>query len=164
MKNDFTKQDKEKLSNRIVLLSSFIILYALLLMFFRRMCSFSSTVLGAITFMDFLKWISLAGAMVCAAWSAYKDRKGYYLYSGMFLFVFLSMQIIRSPLQDNRAYMIAYLGLLIAFVLTQVYYALKIRRKYEGGWKIAFLSVTFVSIAILVVAAAEPRFWEILPF
>ena len=108
MKNGLTKQDKEKLSNRIVLLSSFIILYALLLMFFRRMCSFSSTVLGAITFMDFLKWISLVGAMVCAAWSAYKDRKGYYLYSGMFLFVFLSMQIIRSPLQDNRAYSISF--------------------------------------------------------
>ena len=49
MKNGLTKQDKEKLSNRIVLLSSFIILYALLLMFFRRMCSFSSTVLGAIS-------------------------------------------------------------------------------------------------------------------
>ena len=162
MKKNITQQ--EKISNRIVLLSSFIILYALLLMFFRRMTSSTATVLGALTFMEFLKWASLVGAMLCAAWSAYKDRKGYYLYSGMCLYIFLSMQIILSPLADNRAYAICYAGLAVAFVLTQVYSILDSKKKFNGGWKIAFLAVLFSSITVLAVAAMEPRFWNLLPF
>lgn len=164
MKKNITQQ--EKINNRIVLLSSFIILYALLLMFFRRMTSSSTTVLGAITFMEFLKWASLVGAMVCAAWCAYKDRKGYYLYTGMCLYVFLSMQIIRSnPLNDdNKAYAICYVGLAVAFVLTQAYSILSSKRKFSGGWKIAFLAVLFSSIIVLAVATMEPRFWQLLPF
>ena len=114
--------------------------------------------------MDILKWTSLAGAMLCAAWSAYKDRKGYYIYTGMCLYVFLSMQIIRSPLQDNRAYAISFAGLAIAFVLAQVYYALVSHRKFEGVWKIAFLVVSFISLALLTVAATEPLFWNIISF
>ena len=92
MKKNTTQQ--EKINNRIVLLSSFIILYGMLLLLFRRMTYSDTTILGALTFMNFLKWASLAAAMVCAAWSAYKDRKGYYLYSGMCLYIFLSLQII----------------------------------------------------------------------
>lgn len=161
MKKDTSKQ--ERISNRIVILSSFIILYALLLMFFRRMTSSPATVLGAITFMEFLKWASLGCAMVCAAWCAYKDRKGYYLYSGMFLFVFLTMQIIRSnPLGDDRkAYAIAYVGLAAAFVLTQIYSILISKRKFKGGWKIAFLAVAFSTVALLAVATMEPRVWQL---
>lgn len=164
MKKNITQQ--EKISNRIVLLSSFIILYALLLMFFRRMTSSTATVLGAITFMEFLKWVSLAGAMLCAAWSAYKDRKGYYLYSGMCLYVFLSMQIILSnPLNDTRkCYAVCYAGLAAAFVLTQAYSILSSKRKFAGKWKIAFLAVLFSSIAVLAVATMEPKFWSLLPF
>ena len=161
MKKDIAKQ--ERISNRIVILSSFIILYALLLMFFRRMTSSPATVLGAITFMDFLKWASLISAMVCAAWCAYKDRKGYYLYCGMFLYIFLSMQIIRSnPLGDDRkSYAIAYVGLAVAFVLTQIYSVLISKRKFQGGWKIAFLAATFSSIALLAVATMEPAVWQL---
>lgn len=164
MKKNITQQ--EKISNRIVILSSFIILYALLLMFFRKMTSSPVTVLGAQAFMEFLKWASLVGAMLCAAWSAYKDRKGYYLYTGMCLYIFLSMYLIRAnPLNDDRKpYAVTYVGLAVAFVLTQVYSILESKKKFNGGWKIAFLAVLFSSITVLAVAAMEPRFWDLLPF
>ena len=134
----------------------------MLLMFFRKMCSFSATVYGAVTFMEYLMWASLIAAMACAAWSAYKEKKRYFIYSGMCLFIFLSMLIIlRIPsLPDNRAYAICYIALIIAFILAQVYSTLKIRKKFEGRWKIAFISVIFVSAIILTIAAMEPRFWE----
>ena len=145
IQNKLNKQEKEKLSNRIVLLSSFTILYGMLLLFFERMCSYSATVLGALTFMEYLMWGSLLGAMGCAAWSAYKEKKGYYLYSGMLL-----------------AYLLCYMALAAAFIMAQVYNVLKASGKFAGKFKISFLIVIFLILLLLVVAVVEPGFWTAL--
>ena len=164
IQNKLNKQEKEKLSNRIVLLSSFTILYGMLLLFFERMCSYSATVLGALTFMEYLMWGSLLGAMGCAAWSAYKEKKGYYLYSGMLLFVFLSMLVVLkiNSLPDNRAYLLCYMALAAAFIMAQVYNVLKASGKFAGKFKISFLIVIFLILLLLVVAVVEPGFWTAL--
>ena len=78
MNNRLTKQEKESLDNRIVFSSVALILYALLLAFVQRMSSSPVTVNGALAFVEILRWIALAGAMGCAAWSAYKEKKGFF--------------------------------------------------------------------------------------
>ena len=158
MKNNLTKQDIEKLSNKTVFFSSVTILYAMLVLFIRKMSFYSGTVNGALAFMQLLMWVSLIGAMVCAAWSAYKEKKGYYLYSGMFLFVSVSMLIIRylPDLPDNRAYAVVFAALAAAFVLAQIYYALKVRGKFEKGpAKIIFIAVC-VGVLILMAIGCLP--------
>ncbi|MBE7032875.1 MAG: hypothetical protein E7406_01430 [Ruminococcaceae bacterium] len=162
--NKLTKQEKEKMSNRTVLISSFAILYGILLLFFKKMCSYSGTVLGAVTFMEYLMWISLAGAMLCAAWSAYKEKKGYYIYSGMFLFVFLSILLILriETLMDDQAYIINFGALVMAVIMSQIYYALRVHCKFTGWYKIVFLAVVCLALMVMTIAALEPKFWDFL--
>ena len=87
MKNNLTKQDKEKLDNRMVLITSVIFAYAILLLFVQRMALSTLTVNGAIAFLEILRWVSLGGAMACAAWSAYKEKRGFFILFGVFGFL-----------------------------------------------------------------------------
>ena len=94
MKNKLTKQEKERLGNKMVFFSSVTLSYALLLLFIQKMASSSLTVNGAISLISLLRWASLCGAMGCAAWSAYKEKKGFFLYCAMCIFVFFSTTIL----------------------------------------------------------------------
>jgi len=159
-----SKHEKERLGNKVVLVSSCAILYGMLLLFFRRMCFYSGTILGALTFMEFLMWGSLGAAMLCAAWSAYKEKKGHYLYCGMFLFVFLSLLLILklNTISDANAYLLCFAALAVAAIMPHIYYALKSSNKFSGWIKIAFLAVIFIAVLLLVIAAVEPKVWVFL--
>ena len=163
MKNRLTKQEKEKLGNKTVFFSSVTISYALLLLFIQKMASSSLTVNGAVSLISLLRWSSLCGAMACAAWSAYKEKKGFFLYCAMCIFVFFSTTVLVF-VSDNRAYPVNYVALAIAFVLAQVYYALKVRGFFEGKIKTAFLAVCIILIAILAFFCMPQSLWVKLPF
>ena len=162
LQSKLTKQEKESLSNKTVLLSSFVILYGMLLLFFQKMSHNPETVIGALEVMGYLKWGAIVAAMGCAAWSAYKEKKDGYLYCAMSLFIFISLYSILDMGQADHAYKINFTALAVAFVLAQVYYALRANNKFSGWFKIAFLAVTFLSILFLIVALLEPSFWDFL--
>lgn len=163
MKNKLTKQEKERLSNKTVFFSSVTISYALLLLFIQKMASSSLTVNGAVSLISLLRWSALCGAMACAAWSAYKEKKGFFLYSAMCIFVFFSTTVLVF-VSDNRAYPVNYVALAIAFVMAQVYYALKIRGVFEGKIRTAFITVCIILIAILAFFCMPQNLWIKLPF
>lgn len=163
MKNKLTKQEKEKLGNKMVFFSSVTISYALLLLFIQKMASSSLTVNGAVSLISLLRWSSLCGAMACAAWSAYKEKKGFFLYCAMCIFVFFSTTVLIF-VSDTRAYPINYLALMVAFVLAQIYYALKLRGKFEGPVKNAFIAVSFLAIAVLAIGCLPSQFWASVTF
>lgn len=154
MKNKLDKHEKERLSNRIVFFSSCVILYALLVLFIKNMAYNTGTVEGALALMEILVIVSLAGAMGCAAWSAYKEKKGYYLYSGMFLFVAASMTLVRyiNSVPDDRAFSVIFTALAIAFVLGQAYYYLKVGSFFEKNFvKIIYIAVVICAVLFLVI-------------
>lgn len=163
MKNKLTKQEKERLSNKTVFFSSVTISYALLLLFIQKMASSSMTVNGAVALISLLRWSALCGAMACAAWSAYKEKKGFFLYCAMCIFVFFSTTVLIF-VDDPRAYPINYIALAAAFVMAQVYYAIKVRNKFEGHIKNAFIAVCVLIIAILALCCIPPQVWQTLSF
>ncbi len=144
MKNGLNKQQKESLDNRIVFVSSAIFLYALLLMFIQKMSTDPITVNGALAFIEILRWVALAGAMSCAAWSAYKEKKSFFVYCAMCLFVFLSTTVLKFCTQRSSdfAYYINYSSLIVLFVFVQIFRALKVNGSLENKKvKIAFIVV-----------------------
>lgn len=163
MKNKLTKQEKERLGNKTVFFSSVTISYALLLLFIQKMASSSMTVNGAVSLISLLRWSSLCGAMACAAWSAYKEKKGFFLYCAMCIFVFFSTTVLIF-VSDSRAYPINYIALAAAFVLAQVYYALKVRSRFERHVKNAFIAVSVLIIAVLAIGCIPPDIWTAIPF
>lgn len=152
MNNKLTKQDKESLGNKTVFFSSVTLSYALLLLFIQKMASSSMTIDGAIALINLLRWVSLCGAMACAAWSAYKEKKGFFMYCAMCIFVFFSTTTLLF-VPSSRSYLINYCALFFAFVMAQVYYALKVRGMFEKGslWKKLFLAACLLAIAIATV-------------
>ena len=159
MKSKLTKQEKEKLGNKTVFFSSVTISYAILLLFIQKMASSSLTVSGAVSPISLLRWSSLCGAMGCAAWSAYKEKKGFFLYCAMCIFVFFSTTVLIF-VSDSRAYPINYLALAAAFVMAQIYYALKVRGKFEGAVKTSFTVVSFLIIAVLALGCVPQQIWD----
>lgn len=158
MKNNLTKQEKESLGNKTVFFSSVTISYALLLLFIQKMGSNSMTVNGALALINLLRWVSLCGAMACAAWSAYKEKKGFFMYCAMCIFVFFSTTTLLF-VPSSRSYAINYFALFFAFVMAQVYYALKVRGLFEKSsvWKALFIAiciVVIVALALLCVASS----------
>ena len=155
MKYKLTKHEKESLDNKIVFSSSAMFLYAMLLAFIQKMSSSPVTVNGALAFIEILRWASLVGAMACAAWSAYKEKKGFFLYCATCLFVFLSTTVIKFCTQkgSNSPYLINYAALVAMFVAVQIYYALKIRGAFEKkAVKYVFIGVCVcVALAFAVV-------------
>lgn len=161
MKNKISKQEKERLDNKIVFFSSVTFLYALLLLFIQRMSADSMTVNGALAFIEILRWAALGGAMLCAAWSAYKEKKGFFLYCAMCIYVFFSTTIIRycTSRGSIRPYLINYAALVAVFVMAQIYYALKVRGKFEN--KLArnlFLCASALLIALFAAVSIYHRF------
>lgn len=126
MKDKISKQEKENLSSKIVLISSLIILYAILLIFVQQMMQSSITVNGAVAFIEIIRWFSLGGAMLCAAWSAYKENKGFFIYCAICVFIFLSTTVILYCGKHNHAFLINFFSLAVIFIITNIYYALKI--------------------------------------
>lgn len=153
MKTQLSKQEKERLSNKTVLFTTCILLYGLLLLFIKQMMSNSATVLGALSLIGIVRWTSLGGAMVCAIWSAYKEKKGFYLYCAMCLYVFLSSFTIQF-INPIKSFPINYLALGCAFVLAQAYYYLKAAGKLRRGNIIGklFIGVCVLAAAMLVLA------------
>lgn len=161
MKNRLSKQEKERLDNKIVFFSSVTFLYALLLLFIQRMSADSMTVNGAIAFIEILRWAALAGAMICAAWSAYKEKKGFFLYCAMCIFVFFSTTVIRycTSYGSTRPYLINYGALAAIFVMAQIYYTLKVRGKFEKKLvKNLYIAAAAVLIAAFAVVSVLHRF------
>lgn len=132
MKTQFSKQDKERLSNRTVFFTTCVLLYGLLLLFIEKMMSNMATFEGALGLIGILRWTSLAGAMLCAIWSAYKEKKGFYLYCAMCLYVFLSSFTLQYIYRDT-AFLLNYVAVGAAFVMGQAYYYLKVAGKLNHG-------------------------------
>lgn len=153
MKDELRKQEREKLDNKIVFLSSIIIIYAILLLFIERMASSSMTVTGALAFIQILRWSALCGAMACAAWSAYKENFGFFIYCGICIYIFFSTTTLLYCGNHGKAYLINYGALVIAFIFNQVYSVLKKRNKFENK-TIKALFIAACILAILLVAAA----------
>ena len=134
MKNKLSKQEKERLDNKIVFFSSVTILYALLLLFIQKMSTDPMTVNGALAFIEILRWVALVGAMGCAAWSAYKEKKSFFIYCSACIFVFLSTTVIRycTKFGSYKPFYINYLALGVIFVMSQIYYYLKLHNKFQS--------------------------------
>lgn len=155
MKNSLSKQEKESLGNKIVFTSSAIILYAILLAFIQQMSQSPVTVNGALAFIKILKWVALAGAMVCAAWSAYKEKKSVFVYCITCLYIFISTTTLThcTAYGSDRPYFINYAMLVVTFVLLQLYYYLKAKGLLgKKAFRVAFATVCIVAaIAFAVV-------------
>lgn len=161
MKTTLNKQEREKLSNRVVFLSSITILYAILLAFIQRMMASTLTVNGAFAFLQILRWCALGGSMLCAAWSAYKEKKDFFTYCGICIYVFFSTTIILFCVKNgtNKPFFINYGSLAAVFCLIQVYSSLKLRGMFsKKGVRIAFLSVCGVLAVIVAVLSIMQRF------
>ncbi len=163
MKNQITKQEKERLGNKLALVTSATILYALLLLFIQEMASSTMTVNGAISLISLLRWTSLCGAMGCAAWSAYKEKKGFFLYCAMCIFVFFSTTILLFT-NASKAYPINYIALAVAFVMSIIYYNLKMNGKFGGAVKKIFIIIAIVIIVALGIYAIPDYVWASIPF
>ncbi len=154
MKNNASKQELEKLDNKIVFLTSVILIYAILLIFIQKMAENSMTVTGAIAFIQILRWTALGGAMACAAWSAYKENFGFFIYCGICLYVFLSTTILLYCGNHGKAYLINYGALVISFIFNQIYSILKRKNLFEKKIiKLGFLAAC--ALAILLIAAVS---------
>ena len=150
MKRGLSKQQKESLDNKIVFASSAMFLYAMLLMFVQKMSNDVITISGAQAFIEILRWAALAGAMICAAWSAYKEKKSFFIYCAMCLFIFLSTTVIKfcTAMGSASAYFIVYTALAVMFVLLQVFYALKVRNMFDKkSARVAFTAVCIAAAA-----------------
>lgn len=164
MKNKLSKQDKERLNNRVVFFSSVTILYALLLLFIQRMSADPMTVNGALAFIEILRWVALVGAMCCAAWSAYKEKKSFFLYCTACIFIFLSTTVLRycTAWGSYKPYYINYIALGAVFVLSQIYYSLKLTNKFQNkAVKNIFFGacgVIFAIFAAVCLVLSFPRF------
>lgn len=161
MKNKLSKQEKEQLDNRVVLLSSVTILYAILLIFVQKMSENSLTVNGAQAFLHIIRWVSLSGAMICAAWSAYKEKRSFFVYCGICLSVFLSTTILLYCVAKGsvKAYYLNFLALALIFVMTQVFYVLKANRRFENSLvRNIYIAVCIILIAIVAAIAIYLRF------
>lgn len=157
MKNQIGKQEREQLGNRIVLISSVTFLYGLLLLFIQKMAESSMTVNGALAFIQILRWVSLAGAMLCAAWSAYKEKRAFFIYCGMCIFVFLSTTVLLYCGQHNKAFLLNYLALFIVFVMAQVYYAVKVYTspKNKTAAAIFWIACLLLTLAVAVLCIIQ---------
>ncbi len=152
MKNKVTKQEKERLGNKLAFFTSATALYALLLLFIQEMASSTMTVNGAISLISLLRWASICGAMACAAWSAYKEKKGFFLYCAMCIFVFFSTTVLLF-LDASKSYPINYIALAVAFVMSIFYYNFKIKGTFNGTIKKVFVTIAFIECAIIVAAS-----------
>ena len=159
MSNKLDKNEKEALDNRIVLFSSVIIIYALLLLFVKQMADSSVTVSGAVAFMAILRWTALVGAMACAAWSAYKENFGFFSYCGICIYVFFSTSVLLFCNNHGRAYKINFLALAVTFVLVQIYNVLKCNGAYgKKAVKILFWCICLAALIFFAVLSIVERF------
>jgi len=160
MNKTLTRQEREKLNNRIVFLSSITVLYAILLAFIQKMMSSTLTVNGAFAFLQILRWGALGGSMLCAAWSAYKEKKEFFTYCGICIYVFFSTTIILFCVKNgtNKPFYINYVSLAVVFVLIQVYSYLKSRDLFKKkSVKLTFISVCALFAVIVAVVSIMQR-------
>ncbi len=149
MKNRISKQQKESFDNKIVFVSSAVFLYAMLLMFIQKMSADAITISGAFAFIEILRWVALIGAMGCAAWSAYKEKKSFFIYCAMCLFIFLSTTVLKfcTERSSNFAYYINYATLAALFVMVQVFGILYVRGLFEKkAVKAVFVTVSIIGV------------------
>lgn len=162
MKFNLNKQEQERLSNKSVFFTACILLYAFLLLFIQKMRSNMATFEGAMGLIQIIRWISLVGAMACAAWSAYKERRGFLLYCGMCFYVFLSTLTLQS-IHPTVAFPLNYLLLGAAFVLGQAFYYLKVAGLLEKGRKTRLLYIA-ACIAVALGYLAVCWYFDALKF
>lgn len=163
MKNKITKQEKERLGNKLAFFTSATALYALLLLFIQQMASSTMTVNGAISLISLLRWASLCGAMGCAAWSAYKEKKGFFLYCAMCIFVFFSTTVLLF-VNASKSYPINYIALAVAFVMSIFYYSFRMKGKFTGTVKKVFIAISIIVIVALAIYAVPDYVWAEIPF
>lgn len=161
IKNEIKANQKlyaERMSDKAVLLSALTILYGILLLFLQNMGYSMATVSGAVTFVCILFWGSIAGAMLFAALSVYRERWGLLLYCGIFLYVFWTTAVIRFTGNWAHAYAIVYISLFAVFVLVHVNIWLRTSGRYEKRpVRLAFIIVTAVIFALLTLTAVGLR-------
>ncbi len=155
------RDKNEQLSGKAVMLTALTVFYALLMLFLQNMSKSSQTVLGAQAFIQILFWGSIIGAMACAAWGAYKEKKSFFTYCGVFVYILWSMVVIQycGIMGTDKAYMLVYISLAIIFVLIQVFSFLASRGSFKSRKVLAaFTVVSAVLFAGLCLAAAALRF------
>ncbi len=155
--NKAERNETDRLSDKAVLLTALTILYAFLLLFLQWMSRDIITIPGAMAFTKILFWGSIIGAMACAAWGAYREKKAMFLYSGIFVYILWSMAVILrcGNMGADKAYALVYLSLIAAFILIQLYFGLRSSGKMQSKKsKIIFTVVSVLIFIAFTVAAA----------
>ena len=159
-RNNSSRIEAERISNRVLTVTVITILYAFLMLFLQNMSRSTATVLGAQGFIQILFWGSIVGAMVCAAIGAYKEKKSLFIYCGIFLYVLWSTVVVQycGTMGSNKAYMLVYLSLAVIFVMTQVLSVLAGKGQLEKRTTTVFVGVAIAFFVILCLAAVLLRF------
>lgn len=139
------RREAERLSDKAVLVTALAILYGVLLLFLQSMGK-SDLVNGAIGFLKILRWVSIAGGIIFAAFSVYKERRGLMLYCGMFVYIIWSVTVILNTTVWDKSFAIVYVSLLAAIILTHV----NIWLRTSGRFERMAPRVTFAAIAIVI--------------
>ncbi len=147
------RQERERLSDAAVLVTSLAVLYAILLLFLQNMGMSGPTAMGALTFEKILFWGSIAGAIFFAVWAAYKERKGLMLYTGIFLFVLWTITIILYGGNVTPKFALVYASILIAVVLFHIGIRLRAAEKNMT----VFIIVCAAALVLLSLVAVGLR-------
>ena len=81
----------------------------------------------------------------------------------MFIFVFFSTTVLLF-VNASKSFPANYVALAVAFVMAQFYYSLRIKGKFDGAVKKAFVIIAFVVIAALAIFCLPDTFWAFIPF
>lgn len=147
---------QRKAENNITIVTSSIILYALVLAAIQTMSGNSQTAVGAATVRSILMIAGILGAMGIATYAAYKSNKSLLKYAFMCLFVSVSTAGIQYCHYNNMGLKVSVAGLLVAFILTCVYAALVDKNVYYSSKKarMVFRTVSGVIYALLLIVLA----------
>ena len=154
--NSQRRAETERLSNRVMTVTAGAILYALLMIFLQSMSRSSLTILGAQAFIQLLFWGSIVGAMVCAAVGAYKEKKSFFTYCGIFVYILWSMTVVQycGTMGSNKAYALVYVSLLAIFVMSLVFSVLVGNGKFRNKQVMTVFTVIAIVLFVVFCAAA----------
>ena len=159
-RDNSSRAEAERLSNRIFTVIVITILYALLVFLLQTMSFNITTVNGAQAFIQILFWGSIVGAMVCAAIGAYKEKKSLFTYCGIFLYILWSMVVIQfcGVMGAIKAYILVYLSLAVILVMALVFSVLVEKGKMEKRAKTVFVGIAIAFFVIFCLIAIGLRF------
>lgn len=144
------RREAERLSDKAVLITALAILYGVLLLFLQSMGKNPVNVNGALSFLQILRWVSIAGGIIFAALSVYKERRGLMLYCGMFVYIIWSVTVILNTTAWDKSYAIVYVSLLLAIILTHVNIWLRTSGRFERTAPRVIFAAVSIAIFLLI--------------